>query len=462
MTRFDKYESCLYCNRPKENENTSVMWYCNVCKGFVHHHCLKTKLAEMPTKVQHDNYFDFKCVQCSFSNSEEFERKNLDILLIVYITTYNLGLSAEPENGHYVHQDSICEYIFENWKYFKVKPKKLIEPWPDKHKLREKIRETLVKEKSFFINGRGLLNKQGFWGVVDQTKSPCYNPFQTPFIFSSRRRKADEVNDPNKKKKIKNQYQNVWSKAKNSEFSSKKSMNYKVPKTAMELIHKSKITNYFKPILPTSYQSTTKESLVINQTSSKVVSESCDIESKKLIWISIISEKNMPVWLKLHKEIKQKKNGLKKHLVETNFDKKDFIKFMRISSKHLESLKILCDRYFWCGINIPEDNKYSVVAMYNNVIVGFGFLNTSETTSYLPFLFVRPYWRRTGIAKQMLYHLIKSNPSNKIGLHVSIYNNPALRLYESFNFVKIRLDLNYYSKDCSFKTNDAVYMELNM
>ena len=52
---------------------------------------------------------------------------------------------------------------------------------------------------------------------------------------------------------------------------------------------------------------------------------------------------------------------------------------------------------------------FSCVALYKKLIVGFAFLvpDTGFNESYISFLFVRPEWRRGGIATFMLYHLIQ-------------------------------------------------------
>ncbi len=97
-------------------------------------------------------------------------------------------------------------------------------------------------------------------------------------------------------------------------------------------------------------------------------------------------------------------------------------------------------------------------------MIGFAFLlpTASHTEAYLTFLFVRPGWRRCGLAKFFLYHLIQSCSGKDIVLHVSV-NNPALMLYQSFGFkVEERISSFYdkYLPAHSKESRDALFLRL--
>ena len=49
------------------------------------------------------------------------------------------------------------------------------------------------------------------------------------------------------------------------------------------------------------------------------------------------------------------------------------------------------------------------MAVYKKIVVGFAFLvpDVSYVDAYVSFIFTHPEWRRVGIAKFMLYHLIQ-------------------------------------------------------
>lgn len=52
---------------------------------------------------------------------------------------------------------------------------------------------------------------------------------------------------------------------------------------------------------------------------------------------------------------------------------------------------------------------FTCVATFRRLVIGFGVVvpDTSLNEAYVSFLFVHPEWRRAGIAKFILYHLIQ-------------------------------------------------------
>ena len=88
------------------------------------------------------------------------------------------------------------------------------------------------------------------------------------------------------------------------------------------------------------------------------------------------------------------------------------IDFCYVRLCHVGAINRMAQTFFWPGIDISESLAYpdfSCVAMYRKLVIGFAFLvpNLSHTEAYISFLFTHPDWRRGGIAKFMLYHLIQ-------------------------------------------------------
>jgi len=152
-----------------------------------------------------------------------------------------------------------------------------------------------------------------------------------------------------------------------------------------------------------------------------------------------------PLWLKLLNEIREhfrRKNGLpRSRVVET-------IDYSYVRAKHIKSVNALARQFFWPGIDLTESLNYpdfSVIALYKNLVIGFGFMvpDISTNENYITFLFTRPYWTNCGIAKFMIYHLIQTCMTRDITLHVSP-NNPAMILYQKFGFKIEEFVQNFY------------------
>ncbi|VVC44055.1 Acyl-CoA N-acyltransferase,GNAT domain [Cinara cedri] len=152
-----------------------------------------------------------------------------------------------------------------------------------------------------------------------------------------------------------------------------------------------------------------------------------------------------PLWLQLLTELKEhfrKKNRL------TKFIEIETIDYSYVRAKHIQSLNALAREFFWPGIDLSESLLYpdfSVIALYKNLIIGFGFMvpDISTNENYITFLFTRPYWTNCGIAKFMIYHLIQTCMNRDITLHVSP-NNPAMILYQQFGFKIEEFVQNFY------------------
>ena len=113
-----------------------------------------------------------------------------------------------------------------------------------------------------------------------------------------------------------------------------------------------------------------------------------------------------PLKLKLLREIISQKNN------KNQTAKKYPIDYLYLQPKHVNQLNRLACQFFWPGIDVSECLKYpdfSCVVCYKELIIGFAFLvpDYSHTEAYISFIFTHPEWRRKGIAKFMLYHLIQ-------------------------------------------------------
>ena len=88
------------------------------------------------------------------------------------------------------------------------------------------------------------------------------------------------------------------------------------------------------------------------------------------------------------------------------------IDYMYVRPNHIPSINQLAREFFWPGVDLSECLQFpdfSCVAVYKKIVVGFAFLvpDVSYVDAYVSFIFTHPEWRRVGIAKFMLYHLIQ-------------------------------------------------------
>lgn len=126
------------------------------------------------------------------------------------------------------------------------------------------------------------------------------------------------------------------------------------------------------------------------------------------------------------------------------------IDFCYVRPQHIPVVNAMCRTFFWPGIDLSESLQYpdfSCVAMYRKLVVGFAFMvpDVKFNEAYIPFIFTHPEWRRSGIAKFMLYHLIQTCMGKDVTLHVSA-TNQAVLLYQKFGFKVEELILDFYDK----------------
>ncbi|XP_074642134.1 cysteine-rich protein 2-binding protein-like isoform X2 [Tubulanus polymorphus] len=126
------------------------------------------------------------------------------------------------------------------------------------------------------------------------------------------------------------------------------------------------------------------------------------------------------------------------------------IDYCYVRPQHIPSINSLCKEFFWPGIDLSDCLQYpefSCVVLYRKFVIGFAFMvpDVKYNEAYISFLFTHPEWRRAGIAKFMLYHLIQTCMGKDVTLHVSA-TNTAMMLYQKFGFKPEEFILDFYEK----------------
>ncbi|CAN8010503.1 unnamed protein product [Ixodes pacificus] len=159
----------------------------------------------------------------------------------------------------------------------------------------------------------------------------------------------------------------------------------------------------------------------------------------------------VPLRLKFLQEVLSHRLNKERAKEERSAQSKRYpIDFCYVRPQHIPIVNAMCRTFFWPGIDLSESLQYpdfSCVAMYRKLVVGFAFMvpDVKYNEAYIPFIFTHPEWRRSGIAKFMLYHLIQTCMGKDVTLHVSATNSAAL-LYQRFGFKVEELILDFYDK----------------
>ncbi|KJA23642.1 hypothetical protein HYPSUDRAFT_201351 [Hypholoma sublateritium FD-334 SS-4] len=139
------------------------------------------------------------------------------------------------------------------------------------------------------------------------------------------------------------------------------------------------------------------------------------------------------------------------------------ITYSTLQASQLPQINDLLARSFWAGIDVSDSLEYwpersTVVAMYKKIIVGVAIIS-SPIQTYITYLAVKAGWDKAQIARTMLYHLIKMNPTRDFTLHVST-NNSAMLLYNQFGFKAEGFVANFYSAylDPNSRASKNAYM----
>ncbi|XP_031357995.1 cysteine-rich protein 2-binding protein isoform X2 [Photinus pyralis] len=151
-----------------------------------------------------------------------------------------------------------------------------------------------------------------------------------------------------------------------------------------------------------------------------------------------------PIWLHLMDELKAKVTP------DVSLPKRAPLDFMYVQPEHIPAVNSLCNQFFWTGIDLSDTLRYpdfSCVVLYRKLIVAFAFVvpDVNVNECYVSFVFTRPGWRKCGIARFMLYHLIQTCLGRDMTLHVSI-SNSALFLYQKFGFKVEYVVLDFYNR----------------
>lgn len=155
---------------------------------------------------------------------------------------------------------------------------------------------------------------------------------------------------------------------------------------------------------------------------------------------------------------------LKKSQAERTLEEK-----IRITNMTLEDIETISPIFntefdeFWNINNLKSDfenpNSTYLVAKLDDEIVGFaGFLKICDEANIMNIV-TKINKRRLGFGSKLLQALISSSKEQNctsITLEVNEHNDPAIKLYEKYNFKRIGLRKKYYNN-----TDDAILMNLS-
>ncbi len=99
---------------------------------------------------------------------------------------------------------------------------------------------------------------------------------------------------------------------------------------------------------------------------------------------------------------------------------------------------------------LQNPNSKYIVALKDNIIVGFAGIWISVDDIHLTNIVTKKNMRNNHIAQKMLEELIfisKKENKASLTLEVNENNTYAIKLYEHFNFKKVGLRKNYYSNN---------------
>lgn len=99
---------------------------------------------------------------------------------------------------------------------------------------------------------------------------------------------------------------------------------------------------------------------------------------------------------------------------------------------------------------LENPNSEYFVAILNETIVGFAGIWTAVDDIHITNIVTKKSHRNQGIGKKLLEHLIKISKQKNLSsltLEVNEKNEPAIKLYEQYNFKKIGKRKNYYKQN---------------
>lgn len=99
---------------------------------------------------------------------------------------------------------------------------------------------------------------------------------------------------------------------------------------------------------------------------------------------------------------------------------------------------------------LENPNSEYFVAILNETVVGFAGIWTAVDDIHITNIVTKKNFRKQGIGKKLLEHLIKISKQKNLSsltLEVNEKNKPAIKLYEQYNFKKIGIRKNYYKQN---------------
>lgn len=105
--------------------------------------------------------------------------------------------------------------------------------------------------------------------------------------------------------------------------------------------------------------------------------------------------------------------------------------------------------------SLENDSNYFNIAYAKGNPAGYMSMQLAAGEGDILRVAVVPEYRRLGIGRALLEECFSSNRLDTVYLDVRENNIPAIKLYESFGFIKTGVRKNYYSNP----TEDAVIMK---
>ncbi|KAJ48829.1 ribosomal-protein-alanine N-acetyltransferase [Clostridium tetanomorphum] len=132
------------------------------------------------------------------------------------------------------------------------------------------------------------------------------------------------------------------------------------------------------------------------------------------------------------------------------------INIVKASIEHIDDIFKISSLSFpvsWSKDSIEKEIKFNsnanyLVAIKNNVIIGFGGLWIILDEAHITNIAVHPEYRGIGIGSMLLYALIalcKNKSVEHMTLEVRKSNIAAQNLYKKFNFIEEGMRKKYYS-----------------
>ena len=123
-----------------------------------------------------------------------------------------------------------------------------------------------------------------------------------------------------------------------------------------------------------------------------------------------------------------------------------FIKVCYLRKELVEQTSHLLREAFWPRIDVSEyldAPDYCLLALYRFRVVCVALMSPE---GYLDYLWTAPGWQSTGLARTLLYLLIRRCPARDITLHVAPDNFAGMRVYQELGFKVDRYVLGFYEK----------------